>query len=153
MVVDLFMLYQFLKRLVSPFEKWEAYKLGIIDADGNVLKKRRNLGTADERKAWGYFDILAANLKKLLAQLPGGSSKIASYAAALLLLREHESGRDGSMLSEASELELKFQLMTIMEEIANVTGNSAGLDGDPPVKKKKKTYIFSRDLSKLKNNT
>ena len=31
MVVDLFLVYQFVRRLATPFEKWEAYKEGIID--------------------------------------------------------------------------------------------------------------------------
>jgi len=35
--VDLFLVYQFMKRLITPFEKWPAFKLGIIDKDGKVL--------------------------------------------------------------------------------------------------------------------
>lgn len=89
--VDLFTTYQFLKRLVLPFEKWDAFKLGIIDAEGNVLKPMETLESKKERDAWGYFDILAANLKKLLGKLPGGKSAIATYAAAFLLLREEKN--------------------------------------------------------------
>ena len=33
--IDLFVTYRFIKLLVTPFEKTEAYKLGIIDKDGN----------------------------------------------------------------------------------------------------------------------
>ena len=36
MIVDLFMVYNFVKRLATPFEEWEAYKLGIIDEDGHI---------------------------------------------------------------------------------------------------------------------
>ena len=32
--IDLFVTYRFIKLLVTPFEKTEAYKLGIIDKDG-----------------------------------------------------------------------------------------------------------------------
>ena len=32
--IDLFVTYRFIKLLVTPFEKQEAYKLGIIDKDG-----------------------------------------------------------------------------------------------------------------------
>ena len=36
--VDLFVVYRFLKLLVTPWKKQEAYKLGIIDKDGKHLK-------------------------------------------------------------------------------------------------------------------
>ena len=29
--VDIFLVYQFLKRLAMPFERWEAYKTGVIE--------------------------------------------------------------------------------------------------------------------------
>ena len=32
--IDLFVTYRFIKLLVTPFEKMEAYKLGIVDKDG-----------------------------------------------------------------------------------------------------------------------
>ena len=32
--LDLFVSYRFIKLLVTPFEKTEAFKLGIIDANG-----------------------------------------------------------------------------------------------------------------------
>ena len=40
-VIDLAISYKFIKNLVTPFEKWPAYKLGIIDKDGNIIKPRR----------------------------------------------------------------------------------------------------------------
>ena len=42
MVIDLFLLYQFIKRLATPFKEWDAYELGIIDAKGKQLKKRKD---------------------------------------------------------------------------------------------------------------
>jgi hypothetical protein len=87
-LVDLFMLYQFLKRLATPFEKWDAYKLGIIDKQGNILKSRKDFETAEERDALRLFDVVVLNLKKLIGKVPGGKTQLATYAAALLLLRE-----------------------------------------------------------------
>jgi hypothetical protein len=100
MIVDLFLVYQFIRRLATPFNEWEAYKLGIIDAEGNVLKKRKDLRLVKERDAFGVFDVMILNLKKLLAKLPGGSSRIASYAAALWLIREHKAFTADSILTE-----------------------------------------------------
>ena len=97
MVVDLFMVYQFIRRLATPFEKWPAYKEGIIDKDGKVLIKSKDLNTKKQRAAWRIFDRMIANLKKLLAKVPGGSSKLASYAAALFLIREYKAFTDEDM--------------------------------------------------------
>ena len=41
--IDAFITFRFLKLLVTPFNKTEAYKLGIIDERGKVLKKYRTL--------------------------------------------------------------------------------------------------------------
>jgi hypothetical protein len=100
LIVDLFMVYQFIRRLATPFKDWEAYKLGIIDENGNVLKKRRDLALASERNAFGVFDVMILNIKKLLAKIPGGSSRLASYAAALYLIREWKHFSDSSILTE-----------------------------------------------------
>jgi hypothetical protein len=100
LIVDLWLVYQFIKRLTTPFKKWEAFKLGIIDENGNILKKRKDFTTASERKAFGIFDLMILKIKKLLAKIPGGSSTIASYAAALYLIREWKHFSDSSLLTE-----------------------------------------------------
>ena len=100
MVVDLFLVYQFIRKLVTPFEKWEAYKLGIIDKDGNQLIKRKKFTTKAQEKAFGIFDLLVLNIKKLLAKVPGGGSRLATYAAALFLIKEWNHFTDESLLTE-----------------------------------------------------
>ena len=98
--VDLWMVYSFIRRLITPFTEWEAYKLGIIDERGNVLKKRKELRLQPEVKAFGVFDVLVLNLKKLLEKLPAGQTRLASYAAALWLIREHKAFTPESTLTE-----------------------------------------------------
>jgi hypothetical protein len=98
-VFDLIYLYQFLKRLVTPFKKTKAFELGIIDEYGNVLRKRETLETSEEKSAYTLFDTLVFNIKKLLGKIPGGKSTIASFAAALLLLKE-EKNREFQILQE-----------------------------------------------------
>jgi hypothetical protein len=99
-IVDLFLVYQFIRRLATPFKEWDAYKLGIIDERGNVLRKRKTLNLAKERKAFGVFDVLVLNLKKLIEKVPLGKTRIASYIAALYLIREWNHFSDGSLLTE-----------------------------------------------------
>jgi len=137
-VVDIFLVYQFLKRLVTPFDQTDAFRLGLIDADGKRIKRAE---TPQEKRAIGYFDRLVFNLKRLLAKVPGGSSQIATFAAALLLLRE----QDNKLISDSSYLESEFQkifenfkvedynhFLKLMEDagIANVTGAAVAGTGD-----------------------
>lgn len=103
-IIDIFLVYQFMKRLVTPFEKTEAFKLGLIDAEG---KRLRIAKTSKEKDSMGYFDRLIFNLKRLLALAPGGKTQIASYAAALLLLREE----DERLVDESDHLEEQFKLV------------------------------------------
>jgi len=86
--MDLIFTYQFLKRLTTPFKETKAFELGIIDEDGNVLRKSKELTTSEEKNAYGYFDRLVFGLKRLLEKVPGGKTRFASYAAALYLIKE-----------------------------------------------------------------
>lgn len=155
MVIDLFLVYQFIKRLATPFNEWDAYKLGIIDEKGNILKKRKDLLKVDERKAWGNFDIMISKLKRLLEKVPGGQSRLASYAAALWLIKEGKE-QDADMLTEEN-LEEGFNEYfnyvvenKLFDEDApvNAAGGGAiagigvGPDGEPGMpKKKQKEYV------------
>jgi hypothetical protein len=115
-IFDLIYLYQFLKRLVTPFKKTKAYELGIIDADGNVLIKRKDLTTSEQRDAYTMFDTLVFNLKKLLGKIPGGKSTIATMTAALLLLKE-EKNKDFLFSSEENNLVLEDRFHEMFEYV------------------------------------
>ena len=87
--VDLFVVYRFLRVLVTPSKKQEAYKLGIIDKDGKTLKKSRDLGTEVEKSAFTLLHRLVFNLKRIMMKIPGVRTQLGTYATALFLLREH----------------------------------------------------------------
>ena len=87
--IDAFITFRFLKLLVTPFNKTEAFKFGIIDERGKVLKKYKTLERMEERKAYTILHRLVFNVKKLIEKVPGGKSRIATYAAALFLIKEH----------------------------------------------------------------
>jgi hypothetical protein len=89
--IDLLITYRVIKMLVTPFEKQEAYKYGIIDKDGKVLRKTKELRTAKEKDAYTVLHRFVFNLKRLINLIPGGKSKLGTYAAALgLLLKEQK---------------------------------------------------------------
>jgi len=87
--VDLFVTYRFLKLLVTPWDKQEAFKLGIIDKNGKAIKKARDLGTEEERSAFTLLHRLVFNCKRIMSKIPLVRSQIGTYAAALFLLKEH----------------------------------------------------------------
>ena len=92
--IDLFVTYRFLRLLTTPFEDTQAYKLGIIDANGNRIMQKRikkpvvELVTSEQKNSYTILHKLVFNIKKLLGKIPGGKSVMASYAVALLLLKE-----------------------------------------------------------------
>ena len=88
---DLLYAYQFIKRLVIPFDKTDAFKLGIIDKYGNNLIPRKDFTTDEQKNAYTYFTVMVFNLKKLLGKLPAGKTMMASLIAALLLLKEEKN--------------------------------------------------------------
>ena len=97
---DLVYTLRFLRLLTTPFEKTTAYELGLIDDKGNKLKKP---WSEKEKSAYNTFHRLVFNVKKLMAKVPGGSSRIASYASALYLIKEHLELTDeglGKLLDE-----------------------------------------------------
>jgi hypothetical protein len=86
-LTDAYMTVAFLKRLLTPFDKWSAHSLGLIDGDGNLLKKRADMTDA-ERSAFGTFDLLVLKIKRTLEKIPGGLGKAATLAAALKMVSE-----------------------------------------------------------------
>ena len=131
--IDLFVTYRFIKLLVTPIEKTEAYKLGIIDKDGNRVMpppkggirqtKPEPLRTIEERNAYTVLHKLVFNIKKLFQKVPGLRTRLGTYAAALFLLKDtfKESVDDPDVFEKEFMKHLKEQGYeiddTIMEEV------------------------------------
>lgn len=117
-IFDLIYVYQFIKRLVTPFNKTKAFDLGIINDKGEVLKKRADLSAQDEKNAYTYFDTVIFNLKKMLGMLPFGKTMLASFAAALLLLKE-EKNFEFHILQEYDNKILEEKYYAMLSNIKN----------------------------------
>jgi hypothetical protein len=135
MVVDAYLVYSFIRRLVTPFEKYPAFKAGLIDKDGNFTKSR-NMFTPDERKVLPLFDIMIINLKRLIAKFPLGKTRLATIAAALLLLRSkptakkvHEDYTDELFTLEEDLIRTMAEVKSVMEDGAVGAANSVGAGG------------------------
>lgn len=131
--VDLYIVYQFIKRLSTPFDETEAFRLGLIDDKGKRLKKA---STKEEKDAMTYFDRLIFNMKRLLAKVPGGNTRMGSYAAALLLLKEEKDHTMDNLIQEMKTLKRNSfkDFKSLREDApANATGAAVAGTGDDPV--------------------
>ena len=125
-LVDTLITYRVIKLLVTPFERQEAFKQGIIDKDGNVLKKNKELKTDNEKKAYTYLHRFVFNLKRILKKV-GLGSKLGSFAVALaLLLREkkeyepHKTLIESAVITYLKETNQYEQLLTEQGEVKPV---------------------------------
>jgi len=98
---DLAFTFRFIRMLVMDWKSWDAYKEGIIDETGKRIKGVK-LDTDAKKSAYTPFIRLAANTKRLLSNIPGGSSKLGSFAAALFLIKE-KYNLDDTKLHEICE--------------------------------------------------
>ena len=124
--IDLFVTYRFIKLLVTPFEKTDAYRLGIIDADGKRIlepgttNKPTTLRTVEEKSAYTVLHKLVFNIKKIFAKVPGLRTKLGTYAAALFLLKDtfKESVDDPDIFEKEFMKYLKEQGYEIADTIS-----------------------------------
>ena len=89
--LNVFFIYKFLRILTQPFNETDAFKLGIIDENGKILKKHRKLKTQEEKDSYTLMHRLVWKLKRLMEKIPFGKSRLASYAAALWLIKEEKT--------------------------------------------------------------
>ena len=86
--IDTVIVFRILKLLTTPWEEQTAYKEGLIDIKGKRIKKEK-VNTADRKNAYTFLHRLVFNLKRLMELLPFGKTRLASYATALFLIKEH----------------------------------------------------------------
>lgn len=92
-IVDNLIAARILALINMPFERWKAYELGLIDEDGNTIKRAV---TSDERKGWSYLHRIIRRVKKLMDRVPG-----ARIAASLYALRESVNVTQFNIIEEA----------------------------------------------------
>ena len=124
--IDLFVTYRFLRLLTTPFEDTQAYKLGIIDANGNRIMQKRikkpvvELVTSEQKNSYTILHKLVFNIKKIFSKVPGLRTKLGTYAAALFLLKDtfKESVDDPDMFEKEFVKYLKENNIKFDDEIS-----------------------------------
>ena len=84
-IIDNLIALRIIYLLTVPFDKTDAFKNGLIDANG---KKLKDAETPEEKNSTSMLHRLCWNLKKVFALVPGGKTRIGSLTAAYLLVRE-----------------------------------------------------------------
>jgi len=114
-VVDLFVLYKFIKAISTPFDETDAFRLGIIDEKGKLLKSPK---TQAEKDAYDPFDRTIFNIKRILQRV-GLDKRYATYTGALLLMKE--SAKD---FPEMSDIEIEKRLYEEYKYLKDNSGKS-----------------------------
>lgn len=107
-VVDTLIVFRILKILTTKWKSQKAYRLGIIDDNGKPLKKSADLESHQEKNAYTLLHRLVFNLKRIIEKVPFGKMKLASYIAALALIKEHV-GSDEAMETVMERLDENFE--------------------------------------------
>ena len=124
--VDLLIAYRVIKMLVTPFKDQPAFKYGIIDKDGNVLKKYKTITGSQEKRSYTILHRFVFNLKRILSKV-GIRGKLGSFAvAAALLLKEdkryaiHKETIESAVITYLKENNLYEEILNESREIPEV---------------------------------
>ena len=104
---DLGYTFRFIRLMVMDWKDWDAYKLGLIDENGK-RNKNVKMDTDEKKSAYTPFIRLAANIKRLVAKIPGGGSRLGSFASALFLIKEKYNLKEKSLkdICEKCDIEI-----------------------------------------------
>ena len=97
--------FRFIRMLVMDWKNWDAYKEGLIDENGKRIKSVK-MDTDAKKSAYTPFIRLAANTKRLLSKIPGGGSKLGSFAAGLFLIKEQYGLTDDDLDKILTKMEI-----------------------------------------------
>jgi len=129
-LVDYYLVYRFIKALVMPFKKTKAFDLGIIDEKGNILKKQKELKTSEEKAAYGYFERMVWNLKKVIHKVPLIGKSIGSVvAASYMLLKEKYNEGEIEVLKETTFLKFFWDDLVESAPVTNTGSTPSGTAG------------------------
>jgi hypothetical protein len=116
-IVDLLITYRIVKLISTPWEQQEAFKFGIIDKNGKVLKKSSKLNTEAEKDSYTILHRFIFNLKRILQKVGMGSS-LSSFAVALaFILKEdkellkHKSLIESTVVSYLKQINVYDKLL------------------------------------------
>ena len=121
--VDMLITYRVVKLLVTPWERQEAFKQGIIDKKGNVLRPNKTLKTTKDKKAYTYLHRFVFNMKRLFAKVGLGSRFGSFFGAMTMILKEDKQlmiHKDAIEAGVVSYLKETNQYENMLNEIRDI---------------------------------
>ena len=147
-VIDSIVALRVLWILITPIENTDAFKLGLINADGKTIKKAK---TSEEKNATSPLHRMVWNLKRIIGMVPGGSTRIGSLAAGYMLMKEAlEQNWDQAALEEqvaarfnilceeqaqSQEVHMLLDKLYTLTEDAPANATGAAVSTDTPTKR------------------
>jgi hypothetical protein len=109
-VIGAFTVAKFIRMLSQPFNRMDAYKLGIIDSKGKFIKKIKDLKTQKEKKSVDAFNRMIIGMKKVISthQNPRLRAMMSTLPTALKFLSDEVEKVGGN--GEEVILEIKEYL-------------------------------------------
>ena len=121
--IDMLITYRVVKLLVMPWEKQEAFKQGIIDKKGKVLRPNKTLKLSKDRKAYTYLHRFVFNMKRLFQKVGLGSRFGSFFAAMTMILKEDKQlmiHKDAIEAGVVSYLKETNQYETMLNEVRDI---------------------------------
>ena len=145
--IDLLITYRIMKLLVTPFDKQEAFKYGIIDKQGKVLKPWRTLKGSQEKSSYTMLHRFVFNLKRILQKV-GLGGRLGTFAVALAtLIRENKEFKQHQKLIESTIIKY-LKKEKLYEELLQEEGHIVGKEvNEQPI-----NTCFGIDLYQIENN-
>lgn len=119
---DLAIVFYLAKKFITPFKKWKAFELGIIDVKGKILKKR--LETREEKNSFTALDKFILKIRTLV-----GDHLFLKIGIAALLLADHKP--EGKVIQETGGTDMTFLRKLkeeVLEDITSINIPMAGRD-------------------------
>lgn len=106
-----FQAFLFATLLSKRFIKWDAYKLGLIDEKGKLLRKP---STSEEKKSLGTFENLVRKVKTVILRFVP-DNKYLQFIIGAYLLKENDSKKIKEIIYNELNDNEKSQLNILIE--------------------------------------
>ena len=146
--IDLLITYRIMKLLITPFDRQEAFKYGIIDKQGEVLKPFRTIQKTAEKQSYTILHRFVFNLKRILQKV-GLGGRLGSFAIALAtLIRENKEFEHHQSLIESTVIKY-LKKEKLYEELLQEEGH---IVGNKQITEQPINTCFGIDLYQIENN-
>ena len=146
--IDLLITYRIMKLLVTPFNKQEAFKYGIIDKQGKVLRPFRTIQKTAEKQSYTILHRFVFNLKRILQKV-GLGGRLGTFAIALAtLIRENKEFEQHQSLIESTVIKY-LKKEKLYEELLQEEGH---IVGNKQITEQPINTCFGIDLYQIENN-